>query len=141
MSNILPSVYDDPRAFLQKTFRELFDPALPTETVAPRYFHPDYRQWVGGTGLDYPDFLRHIDTVKHHAAQLSIVFTDVLLCGEKLAERHEVHATLLDGSHMQVVVMAFHTLRDGRIAEIRELTRIEQGDPTYHDLGSRVEMV
>lgn len=141
MSTIAPSVYDDPRAFLQQAFRELFDPTLPTEGIAARYFHPDYRQWVDGTVLDYPHFLRHIDTVKRHAAQMSICFTDVLRDGEQLAERHEVHATMRDGSRMQVVVMAFHTLRDGRIAEIRELTRIEQGDPALRDLGSRVEQV
>lgn len=114
------------RAFLERVYREVFSPDVTPEIVA-RYYTEDAVQIIDGQPVDMPAFLTRLEGLRQLSGSATFAFTDVLTDGARIAETHLVRIENPDGSLLYLKVIALHTLRDGRICGLDELTRALDG--------------
>jgi len=58
-----------------------------------------------------------------------------VVSGQSSADIHVVNGVKHDGSTFEAKVIAFYTVRDGKIVAVDELTRIVKGTADDRDLG------
>lgn len=125
------------QSLLENTFQDLLNPVKDVDAIRP-YFDKDYTQWVDGKMLDYDGFFRHVTALKEVIASAYIEFIEYIEDGDKVADIHDVFVTKKSGEKLHVRVMAFFTFKDQKIASVRELTQLLEGDEADQDIGSRL---
>ena len=124
------------RDLLQRVFASLLDPLRGVEDLA-EFFSADYVQHVDGVRLDYAGFIEHAQVLKNTLSGGFIVIEQLLCVGNTIADVHIVHARKRDGRCLQVKVLAFFTVQNGKIIAVDELTHMLEGGAEDKDLGSR----
>ncbi|MEO1090134.1 MAG: nuclear transport factor 2 family protein [Pseudomonadota bacterium] len=127
----------DPRQFVEHVFAEIFM-RKDFDQAIDAYFTDDFVLDADGTCLDFATFKQHVSHLHDVVVSMSIEVTTVVADGDRIAEIHMVRATKRDGSTLTTKVLAFHTIRDGKIARIEELTHLVEGDEADRHLGSSV---
>lgn len=108
-----------------------------SEKIA-RYFSVDYRQTVNGNVLLYKDFIKHIAFLHQELTAIQITIIAMAEEGDTVFSHHQVQTTKHDGTKTHTQVMAQFTIREGKIIQCNELTRLIVGGDDDHDLGSRL---
>ena len=111
---------DDVRSFLERAFAKLFDP-LATERDLLEFFSPDYTQDLNGKVYSFRQFMAGVSEMKASLKSSRVVFTSVLSDGDAIAEVHVVDAPRKDGTRLRFKVIAFQTIRGGRIVRAEEV--------------------
>jgi hypothetical protein len=127
-----PDPQADPAAFVETVLTEVCfgdEHAHPAEATIDRYFTPDYQQRTDGQLTDRDGFARHIRALRALAAQGSVRVREVLLDGNRIADRHEVTVARQDGTTSRIEVYLFGELApDGRLRRVDEISRVIEGD-------------
>jgi hypothetical protein len=127
-----PDLQADPAAFVETVLTEVCfgdERTHPAEATIDRYFTPDYQQRTDGQLTSRDDFARHIRALRALAAQGSVTVREVLLDGNRIADRHEVTVTRQDGTTSRIEVYLFGELAsDGRLRRVDEISRVIEGD-------------
>ncbi|MCA5924348.1 hypothetical protein [Curtobacterium oceanosedimentum] len=106
------------------------------ETIG-RYFADDYRQKTDGVWSDRGQFEDHITHLRGIVAYAEVRVLDELVQGTTYADRHEVHATKVDGALVVQEVYLFATLADdGRFSEVHEVTSLLRGSEADRSMGT-----
>ena len=127
---------DEARALIEGALASLLDPQQGAEELS-RYFAPSYVQIVDGKSLDYDGFIDHARTLKKSLRKGRATIETIVVDGSTIADIHVVDAEKTNGDTIQVKVIAFFTVADGRIVRVDQLTRMLRGGAEDHDLGSR----
>jgi hypothetical protein len=112
-------------AFLTAALTDVFlSSAEPVEQAAAKYFHPEFRQYVEGTEVDYPQLLDHARELRGRFASSRIHVVQVLRHGDQVAARHRVHHVTTGGTDVHGEVFLFAELApDGRLWRATEVSR------------------
>ncbi|GAB5468016.1 MAG: hypothetical protein Kilf2KO_10460 [Rhodospirillales bacterium] len=125
------------KAFLEEVFTAVLAPDADA-TVTNRYFTEDFEQIVDGGRLNRAQFDAHLETLRREVASFAIDFTRVIAEGDEIAEVHYAKVRQKDGRVLTMKFIAFHSLRDGRIARVEEVSHLVQGAAQDVDLGSGI---
>lgn len=109
----------------------------PLNDVLDHHFSPGYRQRTNGHWNEREAFAQHARKLREIVASARIEVLDELRDGQHYADRHRVHVTKRDGTHIVQEVYLFATLdAEGRFARIEETTLALEGTESDRDLGS-----
>ncbi|OSQ38883.1 nuclear transport factor 2 family protein [Thalassospira mesophila] len=128
----------DAKQLLHRLFAALADPATSLEELAG-FFTSDYVQIVDGETLNLAGFLDHAATLRCTLDAVDVDFENIVASDNTIADIHIVTAHKKDGSQITIKVIAFYTLRDGKISRIEELTHLISGSTADRDIGSRID--
>jgi ketosteroid isomerase-like protein len=124
------------RALIENALTSLLDPRQDAESLS-RYFAPDYVQDVDGKRLDFSGFIDHARTLKKSLRSGRVTIENIIVDGMTIADVHVVDAEKTNGDTIRAKVIAFYTVRDGKIVRVDELTHLLQGADEDRDMGSR----
>jgi len=129
---------DQARALIEGAVTSLLDPRQDAAALS-RYFAPDYVQEVDGKRLDYAGFIDHARVLKTHLqdGRATMTIETLIVDGDTIADIHVVDVEKANGDRIRTKVIAFFTVRDGRIVRVDELTHLLEGAEQYRDMGSR----
>lgn len=100
------------------------------------YFTPDYEQHTDGHVLSKAEFVDHVRHVRARGlTQPRMTVQDVVFDGTTIADVHTINAVKPDGGPIELEVYMFAELRDGKVARIKELSRLVTGGAEDSDLG------
>ena len=124
------------RALIENAIASLLDPLQDAESLC-RYFAPDYVQEVDGVRLDFDGFIDHARVLKTSLRWGRATIENLIVSGDTIADIHVVDGEKTNGDKIRVKVIAFFTLRDGKIVRVDELTHLLEGNHADRDMGSR----
>jgi ketosteroid isomerase-like protein len=124
------------RTLIEAALASLLDPQQDAESLS-RYFAPDYIQDVDGKRLDFDGFIDHARTLKKSLRGGRATIDKLIVDGATIADIHLVDAEKTNGDTIRAKVIAFYTVRDGKIVRVEELTHLLHGADEDRDLGSR----
>jgi ketosteroid isomerase-like protein len=124
------------RTLIESALASLLDPQLDAEDLS-RYFAPDYVQDVDGKRLDFSGFIDHARMLKKSLRKARATIEQIIVDGATIADVHVVDGEKTNGDTFRAKVIAFYTVRDGKIVRVDELTHLLQGADEDRDLGSR----
>jgi hypothetical protein len=101
----------------------------PLEATIARYFHPDYQQRVDGRTLRYPEFVGQMRALRSRLAGGRVDVIEVVRQGHRLAGRHIVRHTTVNGDQVQGEVWFFGEFA----ADYRLLRMMEASYPVAPD--------
>lgn len=128
---------NNPLTLVSQALQTVITCPVHDESVLQSFFSPDYQQCVDGKVLNYRNFVRHMQTLKHHSRQIQCRIIVSAAAQQSVFTHHLVAVTQSDGQVSEFEVMAHFELRDGRIYRCHELTRQTAGPQHDRDLGSR----
>ena len=131
---------EEARALIEGALASLLDPRQDVGNLS-RYFAPEYVQDVDGKRLDYPGFIHHARVLKTHLRRGRATIETLIVDGDTIADIHVIDAEKIDGNSVRTKVIAFFTVRDGKIVRVDELTRLLHGADEDRDMGSRTSAV
>lgn len=109
------------------------------DAIVSQFITDDYVQYVNDDVLSRTEFLDHALHLKSQLASGHGEVLEFLTDGMTLADRHRVYATKRDGSTVDAEVFLWADIApDGRLSELREVTRLISGSEDDKDLGSAV---
>lgn len=126
------------KQLLQNLFAALSDPAISLEDLSV-FFTSDYVQLVDGETLNLAGFLEHAATLRGALETVDVEFETIIASDNTIADIHVVNARKKNGGRVKMKVIAFYTLRDGKISRIEELTHLISGNGADRDMGSRID--
>ncbi len=127
------------KALIQAAFRDVIEDCQATETTIAHYFSPDYIQSVDDKILNFEQFVSHMKVQKSVVETININLLKMVGEGDIVCSHHEVYATKKNGDALKAKVIAFFTIKNGKIIRCDELTHLLEGAQEDHDLGSRYE--
>jgi ketosteroid isomerase-like protein len=127
---------DEARALIEGALASLLNPREDVADLS-RYFAPDYIQDVDGKRLDYAGFIDHARALKTHLRGGRVTIETLLVDGDTIADIHVIEAENTNGGSIRTKVIAFFTVRDGKIVRVDELTHLLHGAEEDRDMGSR----
>jgi len=127
---------DEGRALIENALASLLDPHQDAESLT-RYFAPDYVQDVDGKRLDLAGFIDHARVLKKSLRRARATIEKLVVDGNTIADIHVVDAEKTTGATLRVKVIAFFSVRDGKIVRVDELTHLLHGAAEDRDMGSR----
>lgn len=129
----------DYKKIITDTFGTIIASPIVDEQVISQIFHPQYKQTVDGSELDFNGFIQHMKAQKNVFSQVSTHFKSIVSEGETVFTNHEVSIKKHDGGKIKVHVLAEFNFKDGKIIRCDELTRLLSGLPEDSDIGSRTK--
>jgi predicted SnoaL-like aldol condensation-catalyzing enzyme len=91
-------------------------------TAADRLLAPGYRHSMNGRPFDRDAIVRHVGVLEDTYRSVSILpFDDAVVDGDRVAVRYTARAQRPDGTVDTLVMAAFCTVTDGRLAECHEV--------------------
>jgi hypothetical protein len=121
----------DPAAFIETALAEVCfgrEDSHPLESTIDHYFTPDYTQRTDGEIAGRTGFAEHIAALRALTAHGSVTVCEVVMDGNRIADRHEVTVTRHDGSTSRLEVYLFGEFAsDGRLRRVNEITRAVDG--------------
>ena len=131
---------DEARALIEGALATLLDPQQDVGKLSC-YFAPDYVQDVDGKRLDYAGFIDHARVLKACLRGGGVTIETLIVDGNTIADIHVIEAEKTNGDSFRSKVIAFFTVRDGKIVRVDELTHLLRGADADRDLGSRTSDV
>jgi ketosteroid isomerase-like protein len=105
------------RRLIENALASLLDPRQDAESLS-RYFAPDYVQDVDGKRLDFNGFIDHARTLKSSLRSGRATIETIIVDGMTIADIHVVDAEKTNGATIRAKVIAFYTVRDGKIVRV-----------------------
>jgi len=127
---------EEARTLIENAVSSMLDPQQDAATLS-RYFASDYVQDVDGKRLDYDGFIDHARVLKTHLRSGRATIESLIVDGDTIADIHVIDAEKINGSRIRTKVIAFFSLRDGKIVRVDELTHLLDGEEEDRDMGSR----
>jgi len=127
---------DQARVLIEGAIASLLDPQQDADHLT-RYFAPDYTQEVDGKRLTFAGFIDHARALKASLRCGHATIERLVVSGDTIADIHVVEADKKNGDAIRVKVIAFFTVRDGKIVGVDELTHLLDGSDADRDMGSR----
>jgi ketosteroid isomerase-like protein len=131
---------DEARALIEGAIASLLDPPQNVGNLS-RYFAPDYVQDVDGKRLDYAGFIDHARVLKTQLRRGRAAIKALIVDGDTIADIHVIEDEKTNGDSIRTKVIAFFTVRDGKIVRVDELTHLQHGADEDRDMGSRTSDV
>lgn len=125
------------RSLLKSAFQEVFASDTFDESAIARYFSPLYSQKTDGHELDFHGFVSHIRELKRTLKNIRITFERMVAEGSNVSSIHRAEAEKIGGGKITVLVSALFVIDEGKIVLCDELTHLEQGAASDHDIASR----
>ncbi len=125
------------KKLVQKIFKECVENMKATEPLYAQYFSKEYIQHVDGKTLNYADFVAHMKAQKQALKSIKIVFHEMIAEGNKVATSHTAYATRKDNKKIEAQIVSLFEFKDGKLVLCTELTRLEKGEESDRDIGSR----
>jgi ketosteroid isomerase-like protein len=94
-------------------------------------------QNVDGESLCFNGFIEHARALKTSLRHDCATIERLVVDGHTIADIHLIDAEKTNGDKIRVKVIAFFTVKDGKIVRVDELTHLLEGDEADRDLGSR----
>ncbi len=127
----------DPTAsFVMQALNTVLSQPEHQETTIGNFFAPDYRQTVNGISLNYRDFVSHLAILKQLTRSMTVKVLTIASQENRVLTHHQVTACKTGGGKSVSEVFACFTVREGRIVECQELTRLISGATEDNELGS-----
>ncbi|MGO4726980.1 MULTISPECIES: nuclear transport factor 2 family protein [unclassified Inquilinus] len=104
----------------------------------PEFFTDDYEQVTDGEHSDRARFDAHVRHVAGAVRSIAVTVLDAVRQGDAIADRHVVEVTHADGRQAAIEVYLFGILRDGRLAQVNEVTRVLSGTEALRELARAV---
>ena len=123
-------------SLIEGALASLLDPRQDVQALS-RYITLEYVQEVNGKRLDYAGFIDHARLLKAHLRGGSVTIEAIVVDGDTIADIHLVEAEKTNGATIRTNVIAFFTVRDGKITRVDELTHLLHGADDDRDIGSR----
>jgi hypothetical protein len=127
-----PDMRTDPAGFIDTVLAEVCfgqEDSHPLEATIDRYFTPDYTQRTNGETIGRDGFAAHARALRALAAHGTITVGEVIVAGNRIADRHEVTITKRDGGTSRIEVYLFGEFAsDGRLRRVDEISRVVAGD-------------
>ncbi|MBU2705245.1 hypothetical protein KCM76_04595 [Zooshikella marina] len=129
LNSVLPCDYD-----LKNCLKTFYTNIFDDPSYIDIYFSPDYTHHSDGDILKFKDFKAHITYIKPKVKQISFIVTKAAKTGNTISDRHVVTLELFDGSKAMIEVIQISYLKDNKIYEIHELSRILHGKDALQKL-------
>lgn len=123
-------------AFLNQMFQEVFTESGKLE-YADRYYTKDYVAISNCNHLDRKMFDDHVLALQRDIRKLECSYDEVITAPDKIGVVLSFAIEKTDGSIAKIRSHTFYTLRDGKIAELQELTHVMEGGEEDSDIASR----
>lgn len=127
------------KQLIKDAFTRVVGSTIVDEKVIAHFFHSKYQQNVDGVQLDYSGFIQHMKAQKGIVSNIIVNFRNIAAEDELVFTNHDVIVTKNDGSIIKIHVLAEFKIAEGKIISCDELTRLEQGAPEDHNIGSMTE--
>ncbi len=124
---------------LRVSVQDFYNQTLHDDAAVRRWFSTDYIQVADGNTLNFADFLKHLNVLKRDTTSMRFEVMDAAFTGDTLADRHLVHIELKNGQRMIVEMLAFYRIKNGKIVQLNEVSRLISGDLADRDLGFRTQ--
>jgi hypothetical protein len=121
---------------LKAQIASLLENVFANPAAIPLAFTEDYEQTTDGKRLSRAEFEEHVRHVRASVRSIRFTVCDAVRHENHFADRHIAEITYSDGRSASVEVYLFAKLRDGRIAQTHELTRVLSGDDSAKSLAS-----
>ena len=127
------------KQLVKDAFTQVVGSTVADEKIITHFFHSKYQQNVDGVKLDYSGFIEHMKAQKSIVSNIIVNFRNIVAEDELVFTNHDVIVTKNDGSIVKIHVLAEFRIAEGKIISCDELTRLEQGAPEDHNIGSMIE--
>lgn len=122
--------------FMNRVFKDVIEDLNADESIISKYFSPSYIQHVDGHTLDYKDFIQHMLAQKAILSSAKVTIDKCLTEGNTICTVHLVNAVKKNGEQVDVKVIAYFEMEDGKITLCDELTHVLKGKPEDQNIGS-----
>lgn len=122
--------------FIAMALKEVIENMEAGEEVFSRYFSPAYTQYVDGQILDYNDFVQHMTIQKTLLQSATLTIEHSMAEQNKICTVHKVNAIKKNGKAIEIQVVAYFELKEGKIALCKELTHLLSGSEEDRRIGS-----
>jgi ketosteroid isomerase-like protein len=119
--------HDEARRLMEAAFANLLDPNEPVSALS-RFYAADCLQEVDGERMDYAQFLDHARQIRASTRSAKVRFEALATEGLAIAAIYTVASVSQKGEAANLEVFAFLTVADGKIASLKELTRVMRED-------------
>ncbi|MCC9064577.1 nuclear transport factor 2 family protein [Flavobacterium piscisymbiosum] len=127
------------KQLIKDVFTQVVESTVVDEKIIADFFHPKYQQNVDGVQLDYSGFIQHMKAQKGIISNITVNFRNIVAEDELVFTNHDVIVTKNDGTIIKIHVLGEFRIAEGKIISCDELTRLEQGAPEDHNIGSMTE--
>lgn len=125
------------KTLIQNLFRDVLMASEVDKSIIEKYIDPSYVQTVDGVTLDYDSFVTHIIEQKKVINTIEVEFSTLVQEGNVVFSNHIATVHKKDGSNLKAHVIAQFTIKNNRLVECDELTRLIEGNDEDMDIGSR----
>ncbi|CUI16109.1 conserved hypothetical protein [Candidatus Protochlamydia naegleriophila] len=126
----------DLAVYIETALKEVIENMEAGEEVFSHYFSPSYTQHVDGHVLDYKDFIQHMTIQKTLLKSATVTIQHSLAEPDKVCTVHRVSAVKKNGSVVEIQVIAYFELENGKIVLCKELTHLISGADADRTIGS-----
>lgn len=114
--------------FLETALSEVCFGDGAVDAAIDRYFAADYQQTTDGETIDRDGFAAHIAALRGLVATGRVRVLEAIRDGDRIADRHLVSVTRMDGIATELEVYMFAELAaDGRVRRVHEVSRVASG--------------
>jgi len=124
---------------LRSSLQEFYNSLFMTPFVVQESFDPSYVQYANGETLEYPKFLQHIEHVRKTAKIIRYTVVDAIAYEGTIADRHMVSVETHDGSTATLEVLCLMHVKNGKIVQVNEMSRLANGEPALSSLATATE--
>ena len=102
-----------------------------------KYFSPEFTQISDGHALNYQDFLAHVQAMHKTMKSIHLTFRQIAAEKNIVATHHIASGITQDGRAVKTEFFAFFTIKDHKIINCQEVSRMIQGDTADQNLSYR----
>ncbi|MDE1465054.1 hypothetical protein [Spartinivicinus poritis] len=125
------------KANLKSCLEEMYTTVFKSPQLIDYYFSEDYTQYADGEVLNLTEFKKHIQIVKNKVRNIHFKVMEAAKSEGTFSDRHLVTIELQDGSNAVIEIIQISKLKNGKIYELHELSRVISGDKALKALASQ----
>lgn len=120
-------------------FTEFLESTEVNEKDIENFLSKDYVQCVDGKTLTYPDFIKHMHTLKRSVKYLKVNIKSIAQDDDIIFTNHFISGATTDDNLFSGEVIAEFRLKHDKVYYCNELTHMSKSSEADRDLGSRID--
>ncbi|WP_163830872.1 nuclear transport factor 2 family protein [Spartinivicinus ruber] len=125
------------KANLKTCLEEMYTTVFSNPQQIDNFFAEDYTQYADGEVLNLTEFKKHVQIVKNKVKNIHFEVTEAAKSEDTFSDRHLVTLELHDGAKAVIELIQISKLKNGKICELRELSRVIYGNKALKALASQ----
>ncbi|MCX4027088.1 hypothetical protein H0A36_21360 [Endozoicomonas sp. SM1973] len=121
------------KSCLEKMYTEVFH----NPQQINHFFAKDYTQYADGEILNLTEFKKHVEIVRNKVSDINFEVTEAAKSEDTISDRHLVNLELHSGEKAVIEIIQISKLKNGKIHELHELSRVISGDKALKALASQ----